>query len=155
MQILRRAKIWCKVDKVEELKRIKGIICNIPGEEILLGMSTLLKWKIIHPNFPNPQSVSQSDEQPHSEPATENLKSRRVKITLYKEIKSTFQTEDGIELTEGSHLSDSDLSDTEENESNYQTPTGAQRESDTRKVKEEYQGSVTTEVTCPGNTESN
>ena len=75
IRIVGNTTFWCIMDNMVGLKHIKGLVCRMPGEEILLGMSSLLKWKIIHSNFPKPYSFCLFDGIFHTE-STLNLSNK-------------------------------------------------------------------------------
>ena len=52
--IMGQVEFFVKTDNLKRIKKIKGLVTNDQGQEILIDEHTLREWSIIPPNFPEP-----------------------------------------------------------------------------------------------------
>ena len=54
MEIMGQVEFFAKFDSLKRIKKVRGLVSNETGEEILLDEHTLREWSIIPKNFPEP-----------------------------------------------------------------------------------------------------
>jgi hypothetical protein len=54
LTIIGQATIWIKFDIIRRPKKMRVLICEEEGDEILIDIQSLVDWSIIPPNFPMP-----------------------------------------------------------------------------------------------------
>ena len=55
MTIIGQATFFVKFDILKNPKRMRVLICEEEGDEILINVQSLVDWSILPPNFPEPQ----------------------------------------------------------------------------------------------------
>ena len=74
MEIIGQMEFFTKFDSLKRIKKIRGLVTNDEGQEILLDEHTLREWSIIPPNFPEPM-----DEREKARVVSKNTKLVEIK----------------------------------------------------------------------------
>ena len=62
LTVIGQADFWVKFKSLREAKRVKALVCEEQGDEILVDLDSLIQWSIVHKDFPLPQCPK---EKPH------------------------------------------------------------------------------------------
>ena len=105
LTIIGQATIWIKFDIIRRHKKMRVLICEEEGDEILIDIQSLVEWSIIPPNFPMPMDPNERErvrvtkkvaspklvETEESVDADNNAQMVKLRNTLMKEFADVFK----------------------------------------------------------------
>ena len=78
MTIIGQAVFWIKFDIMRNPKRMRVLICEEEGDEILIDVQSLVDWSILPPNFPEPMDPKERVRLTKSVPTTKLVETKEA-----------------------------------------------------------------------------